>query len=280
MKTEEIIQAIGEDKTKPGIEGQFDEHIQAGDDPGGDRGGRRIAVWDKWGEVGYDRDYAPIVVVDVAEGIRAAALAAAQQLERRQGNLPDHLKGVVGRLLKGSIDWREQLAQFVTNAFGGLRRWLPPSRRHIGRGLYLQSSRQERLKAVVAIDTSGSTMCDLPKFFGELQGLLLTFGSYEITIVQCDAEVQHVEKFDETRTVDVLRLGKGELEFYGGGGTSFDPVFDYVEEHPEIEPSVLIYITDGYGIVRNEQPPYPVMWFLTGDGVKPTTWGVEARFGP
>ena len=132
-------QASGEDKTKPGIEGQFDEHIQEGDDPDEDTGGRRIAVWDKWGEVGYDRDYAPLVVVDVAEGIRAATLAAAQQLERRQGNLPSHLKGVVGQLLKGRIDWREQLAQFVTNAYGGSRRWLLPSRRHIGRGLYLQS---------------------------------------------------------------------------------------------------------------------------------------------
>jgi len=278
-------QAAGEDKTKPGIAGQFDEHIQEGDDPGdgrggrrGDgRGGRRLAVWDKWGEVGYDRDYAPLVVVDVAEGIRAATLAAAHQLERRQGDLPSHLKGVVGQLLKGRIDWREQLAQFVTNAFGGSRRWLPPSRRHIGRGLYLQSSRQERLKAVVAIDTSGSTTCDLPRFFGELQGLLATFGSYEITVVQCDAEVQHVEKFDETRTVDVLRLGLEELEFYGGGGTSFNPVFEYVAEHPELEPSVLIYITDGYGNVSVEQPPYPVMWLLTPDGVKPAVWGVEAR---
>ena len=270
-------QASGEDKTKPGIEGQFDEHIQKGDYPDEDRVGRRLAVWDKWGEVGYDRDYAPLVMVDIAEGIRAATLAAAQQLERRQGYLPSHLKGVVGRLLKGRIDWREQLAQFVTNAYGGSRRWLPPSRRHVGRGLYLQSSRQERLKAVVAIDTSGSTTCDLPQFFGELQGLLATFGSYEITVIQCDAEVQHVEKFDETRTVDVLRLGLEELEFYGGGGTSFDPVFDYVAEHPELEPSVLSYITDGYGNVREEQPPYPVMWLLTGDGVKPVKWGEEAR---
>jgi predicted metal-dependent peptidase len=267
----------GPDKTQPGVDGQFDEHIRDGDNPDDEGDSRRFAVWDKWGEVGYDRDYVPLVAVDVAEGIRAATLAAAQQIERQQGNLPRHLKGVVGRLLKGRIDWREQLAQFVTNAFGGSRRWLPPSRRHIGRGLYLQSSRQERLKAVVAIDTSGSTTCDLPRFFGELQGLLATFGSYEITVIQCDAEVQHVESFDETRTVDVLRLGLEELEFYGGGGTSFSPVFEYVAEHPELEPSVLIYITDGYGSVSVEQPPYPVMWLLTPDGVKPAVWGVEAR---
>ena len=269
--------STGEDKTSPGIEGQFDEHIQEGDNPDGNNPRRMPAVWDKWGEVGYDRDYAPLIAVDIAEGMRTAALAAAQQVERRQGNLPSHLKGVVGRLLKGRIDWREQLAQFVTNAFGGSRRWLPPSRRHIARGLYLQSSRQERLRAVVAIDTSGSTTCDLPRFFGELQGLLASFGSYEITVIQCDAAVQHIEKFDEMRTVDALRLGLDALEFYGGGGTSFQPVFDYVAERPELEPSVLIYITDGYGSVGKESPPYPVLWLLTGDGVKPALWGIEAR---
>ncbi len=34
-------------------------------------------------------------------------------------------------------------------------RWLPPARRHVWKGLYLQSQRSERLRAVVAIDTNG-----------------------------------------------------------------------------------------------------------------------------
>ena len=268
----------GGDKTEIGTEGQFDKHVRA-DDSAGDvqreqsmqRRTRQLAVWDKWGEVGYDPDYVPLVAVDVAETIRESVVAAAQQVERRRGTLPDHLKGVVGRLLKSEIDWKEALARFVTSAYGGSRRWLPPNRRHIGRGVYLQSSRQESLRAVVAIDTSGSTMYDLPQFFSELRGLLSSFGSYEITVIQCDAAVQHVEVYDGTRPIE-------ENVFYGGGGTSFDPVFQYVESHPETEPSVLIYLTDGCGTVRETPPPYPVLWLLTADGHVPAKWGAVARF--
>lgn len=267
----------GGDKTQVGTEGQFDEHVRADDSAEGVqrertmRRARQLAVWDKWGEVGYDPDYAPLVIVGIAETIRESVIAAAQQMERRRGTLPDHLKGVVGRLLKSEIDWKEALSRFVTSAFGGSRRWLPPNRRHIGRGVYLQSSRQASLRAVVAIDTSGSTMYDLPQFFSELRGLLSSFGSYEITVIQCDADVQHVEVYDGTRPIE-------EYVFYGGGGTSFDPVFQYVENHPETEPSVLIYLTDGCGSVRETPPPYPVLWLLTADGHVPATWGSVTRF--
>lgn len=269
----------GVDKTRAGTEGQFDRHVKDGDadepDPNVKQPGRKrqLAVWDKWGEVGYDPDYAPHVSVTVAEEVRESVVAATQQIERLRGTIPAHLKGVVERLMKAEIDWKEMLARFVTSAFGGSRRWLPPNRRHIGRGIYLQSSRQESLRAVVAVDTSGSTMYDLPQFFSELRGLLASFGRYEITVIQCDAAVQHVEVYDESQTIDV-----NPSEFYGGGGTSFDPVFQYVESHPETEPSVLIYLTDGCGSVRDIPPPYPVLWLLTADGCVPSKWGTVTRF--
>lgn len=37
----------------------------------------------------------------------------------------------------------------------------------------------------------------------------------------------------------------------------------------QIEPSCLIYITDGYGPAPDNPPPYPVLWILTGDGASP-----------
>ena len=61
------------------------------------------------------------------------------------------------------------------------------------------------------------------------------------------------------------------------GGTDFRPPFVYVAEHPEIEPSCLIYITDGYGSAPRNPPPYPVLWILTSDGTKPAPWGWELR---
>ena len=51
----------------------------------------------------------------------------------------------------------------------------------------------------------------------------------------------------------------------------------FFAEHPEIEPSCFIYITDGFGPAPDNPPPYPVLWLLTGDGEKPAPWGRELR---
>ena len=259
--------------------GQFDRHIYGGAaDEGGQSAGASEAgepVADRWGEVGFDKDFNPAIPKGLAEKIREWTVAVAQQVERTRGSLPAHLESVVRAALRPQIRWQEVLAQFVTSCYGGSRRWLPPSRRHLGRGLYLQSSRKERLRAVVAIDTSGSTTGDLPQFFSELTSLLNTFGDYELTVIQCDCEIQHVETFDAGNPFHAP-----EWKTFGHGGTDFRPPFDYAAEHPELEPSCLIYITDGCGPAPDRPPPYPVLWILTSDGEMPAPWGRGLRLRP
>ena len=265
---------------------QFDQHIYNGNSSHEDAshaqetsassalfaGDNTPAVTDQWGEVGFDKDYAPLITKELADKIRERIVAVAQQTERTRGTLPAHLESVVRAALRPQIRWQEVLAQFVTSCYGGSRRWLPPNRRHISQGLYLQSSRKERLHAAVAIDTSGSTTADLPQFFSELTSLLNTFGDYELTVIQCDCEIQNVEKFDAYN-----QFHSPDWKTFGHGGTDFRPPFIYVAEHPEIEPSCLIYITDGCGPAPDNPPPYPVLWLLTGDGEKPAPWGRELR---
>lgn len=253
---------IGSDK-------QFDKHIYPSTSSGEDD---TIVVTDQWGEVGFNKDYAPLITKELADKIRERIVAVAQQIERTRGTIPEHLANIVRAALRPQIRWQEVLAQFVTSCYGGSRRWLPPNRRHISQGLYLQSSRKERLQAAVAIDTSGSTTADLPQFFSELTSLLNTFGDYELTVMQCDCEIQNVEKFDAYTPFHSI-----DWKAYGHGGTDFRPPFVYVAEHSEIEPSCLIYITDGCGPAPDNPPPYPVLWILTGNGEKPAPWGWDLR---
>lgn len=250
--------------------GQFDRHIYGGDTDGEE--GILPPVSDQWGEVGLDKDFTPSVPNTLAEKTRERIVAVAQQMQRTRGTVPAHLESLVRAALRPQIRWQEVLAQFVTSCYGGSRRWLPPSRRHLGSGLYLQSARKERLRAVVAIDTSGSTTADLPRFFTELGSLLGAFGDYELTILQCDCEIQHVERFDAANPFHAP-----EWEAFGHGGTDFRPPFDYVARHPELEPSCLIYLTDGCGPAPERPPPYPVLWILTNGGNKPAGWGWELR---
>ena len=48
-------------------------------------------------------------------------------------------------------------------------------------------------------------------------------------------------------------------------------------EHPELEPNLLIYFTDGYGDCSDRAPAYPVMWLLTKDGHE-LPWGWNVKF--
>ena len=275
----------GDGRESEHIKGQgggqgFDKHLEKNADAGeagnDDRAGGANDGAGKAGNEERDPDYSPEIAPGAEERCRERLTAAVQQCERMKGTLPAGLKAVVEAVLKPEIGWRELLAQFVTSCYGGSRRWLPPARRHVHEGLYLQSMRSERLRAIVAIDTSGSTQGDLPKFFSELNALLDTFGSYELTVIQCDAEVGRVETFDDAAPLDPYR----KWEATGGGGTDFRPVFRYVDEHPELEPNLLIYFTDGYGDCPDRAPAYPVMWLLTKDGhEQPWGWNVKFQKG-
>ncbi len=226
---------------------------------------------------GFDQHDLPELPVDegAAEEVRQIVISVAQTIERAQGKLPAHVPAIVEAALRPQLRWQELLAQFVTSCYGGSRRWLPPNRRYVHRRLYLPSSRHERLKAIVALDTSGSTQGDLPRFFTELTSLLKSFGDYELTVIQCDAEIQEVKKFSP---YEGPLPQDAQWKAKGLGGTDFRPVFKYIGEHGELEPSLLVFFTDGLGNAPEKAPKYPVLWLLTSDGKPPATWGQVVRF--
>ena len=100
--------------------------------------------------------------------------------------------------------------------------------------------------------------------------LLNSFGQYELTVICCDAEIQSVETFSPENPFD----GK-KVKFKGCGGTSFKPVFDYVDKNL-LDVQILIYFTDGYGD-DPKKPPYPVMWVITPNGENRIRWGYEGK---
>ena len=243
----------------------MDSHLEPGDEknpvPGED---------DEGGEAVIDPDFKVEFNSHIEDKVREMVVEAASQCEKMRGKLPAGVEQVLEKFRSGTLHWKELLAQFVTSCFGGERRWLPPNRRYISSGLYLQSRRDSQLKAVLAVDTSGSTHADLPRFAGELSNLLNTFGNYELKVICCDAEIQSVELFSDMTPFD----GK-KFKFKGGGGTAFTPVFEYLKKE-QSPPELLIYLTDGYGD-RPEKPGYPVMWVITSGGKNFISWGMEAK---
>ena len=244
---------------------EFDKHLQKGvDDVPGEipaQGGDMPVI---------DPDYQVDFGSNPEESIREKVVEAAVQCEKQRGSLPGNIAEIVEEFRAGKLHWKELLAQFVTSCFGGSRRWLPPNRRYVSSGLYLQSRRDAKLQAVLAIDTSGSTNRDLPQFAAELVNLLNTFGQYELKVICCDYEIQCIETYSADNPFN------GEkIKFAGGGGTSFKPVFKYLKDNPT-ESQILIYFTDGEGDIP-EKPPYPVMWVITPNGKNHIPWGYEIK---
>jgi len=275
----------GKDGNSTGkLEGQFDSHTYGGDpedssngnpqENGSETGSSRVK--DQWGDVGYDEDFKPKIDSDFAEKMREAVIAEVQRCEQTKGDVPSGLDGIIKEMLKPEISWKDVLSQFVTTCFGGKRKWLPPSRRHVYDEIYLQSRRDEKIKVGCLVDTSGSCWGDLSKFFGELSGLLNSFGNYDLFVIQCDAAVHGCDQYDAGNPFPVD--DPSSIDIKGCGGSDFRPAFKYIRENA-LEFDALVCFTDGYIDVPTYDPGYPVLWVLTKDGNENLCdWGQKLKF--
>ena len=272
------------------FKGQFDKHVYDGMEDGqpnqsnngqngdGDSNNNSYGeLTDKYGKVGLDSDFQPKVSKDFADKMRETIVSEAQRVEKMKGSLPAHIKELVKKCMTPQLKWQEILAQFITKTYNsGVRSWLPPNRRHVYNGLYIQSRQAAKIKACVVIDTSGSTYGDRQTFLTELNGLVKSFGQYELTIMCADAEVASCNTYTQDDDLDIESNG---FEMAGGGGTSFCPAFDYVLDN-QIDCDCLIYLTDGYGDAPKKNPiGIPVLWVITKDGTEDfCDWGQKIRF--
>ena len=216
------------------------------------------------GQGNNDSDFNPKIAKSFCEDMREIAISQLQKCALMQGAMPIGIESFVKKLEKPEVPWQEHLAQFITQIHTGKLEWTPPSRRHLYRDLYLQSHREKKIKIALAIDTSGSTYSILPNFFAELESLMKSFDAYEVTRIDCDADVEKVVVYDHD-TAPFSKNDSTGIEWRGGGGTSFVPPFEYVKEK-NLDIDAMVYLTDGFGDAPEKQPSYPVLWVLPKDG--------------
>ncbi|WP_291425721.1 VWA-like domain-containing protein [Deinococcus sp.] len=185
------------------------------------------------------------------------AMAQARSVEAmsgEHGHDPLGMHRELQRLAPARLDWRAQLWRFLARTpvdFGGF------DRRFVGRGLYLEALDDESLRALVAVDTSGSVDDDAVRaLVGEVQGVLGAYPHVKATLYYADTEAYG--PFE-------LRPGDAIPEPQGGGGTDFRPIFQLIAEH---EPDVLIYLTDGYGDFPEEVPRVATLWVVPPGGLE------------
>lgn len=124
---------------------------------------------------------------------------------------------------------------------------------------------------VIAIDTSGSVQGEIvQRFLQRTCDVLRQSGSFtrrvEIYLVQCDAEIQSVQRLTD---LDQLNELIPRLRLRGFGGTDFRPVFEYVDQLLETRRLTrlngLLYFTDGVGTYPEKAPAYKTAFIFNRD---------------
>lgn len=187
-----------------------------------------------------------------------------QAARKAQGDLPGDLAHQLSIGQDGAVDWRAKLREFLTDRFREDFRWTPPNRRYLDRDFLVPSLSGQGGLVAFAVDTSGSMGDDeVAACVGEVREAMEMLPGLEVLLIQCDAEVQDVQRVREPDALDAI-------EVHGRGGTDFRPVFEEIDGPREDGRSVdaLVYLTDLHGTFPAQAPAVPVLWVgTTGEEV-------------
>jgi predicted metal-dependent peptidase len=191
-------------------------------------------------------------------------MAGAAQQAMQAGKLRGELKRMIDHLLQPQLPWRMLLARYMNSITREDYSWSRPSRRE---GDYLMPSlRSHQLDLVVAVDTSGSIKDgEMQEFIDEVDALKAQVRA-RVTLLPCDATLSPGAPF----LFEPWEQFQRPARLGGGGGTSFRPVFQWVEQQG-LQPDLLVYFTDADGDFPADEPVYPVIWLVKGRGGVP--WG-------
>ncbi len=191
-------------------------------------------------------------------------LAGAAQQAMRAGKLSGLLARMVDHLLQPQLPWRMLLARYMTMQGREDFNYARPARRE-GEAI-LPSLRSAQVDVVVGVDTSGSiSQSELDQFLSEVDAIKGQMKA-RITLLACDVQLAPGSPWI-FEAWEPVRL---PAEIQGGGGTSFVPVFAWVEAQ-NIRPDLMLYFSDAEGTFPQQEPDYPVLWLVKGKAKIP--WG-------
>lgn len=185
------------------------------------------------------------------------------QSARQCGSVPGGMERYIEEACAPKMPWYAVLRQYASEILQIDYNWNVPDQRWLsGTALsdgthtapvYLPDLWDERIRAAVYVDTSGSMSDDdLGICLAEIDSLLKTFGIIDLRIMAGDTCVE----FDKTYKAGMKvprSLGRG------GGGTSFVPLFEQLEKEAE-KPRILIVMTDMCATYPTFTPSFPVIF--------------------
>ncbi|MCK4307262.1 hypothetical protein KAW50_03430 [candidate division WOR-3 bacterium] len=182
--------------------------------------------------------------------------------QQQKGNVPAGLLRELGELEYPELPWyqiiRQRLARLEKQ-----RTWRRPSKKYLP-FFFPGSIKNRSIKAVVAIDTSGSmSKDDITKAISEVFGLARTFKSFKFWICWIDTQV-----YDWIEVSAENQRKLKALKPKGGGGTDFRPVFKTIKDKFVDSIDCLVFFTDGYGDFPSKEPMYKTYWVTRSNDIR------------
>ncbi len=202
-------------------------------------------------EAGSDPEDAQAVVRELVNS------AVDMMSEESRGRMPAHFMSRVELINKPPVlSWQAILKKYIGTISANKRTTRMRLNRRQPERFDLSGRVDDKvLKIAVAIDTSGSVNDHMiSQIFNEIFAILAK-RKHEITVIECDAEVQRVYR--------AKNAGEIQKKVAGRGGTMFTPVIEYINKDKYFRDALLIYFTDGFGEREIPKPKtYRNLWVV------------------
>ncbi len=196
-------------------------------------------------------------------------LAGAAQTAMQAGKLGGAMARMVEYMRQPQLPWRALLARYMSASARDDYSYSRPSSRR-GDPAIFPSLRSAQINIAVGVDISGSVNKDeMNQFLSEVDVIKGNMRA-RITLLPCDQALSEGAPWIFEPWED-LRM---PTQYTGGGGTSFLPVFEWVDAQDQ-HPDLLVYFTDAQGKFPEELPDYPVIWLVKGK--QPVPWGQRVQ---
>ena len=218
-------------------------------------------------------------MLQAAESMKAREQADLQSGKKACGSVPACVERYLKELKHPQVDWRTILDEFVQEEINDYS-FCPPDRRFSESDFFLPdfNEKEDKIEKILfMIDTSGSMSDEeITDCYSEVKGAIDQFnGRLEGWLGFFDAKVVTPEPFGDEEEFKVIHPK-------GGGGTSFEAIFQYIRKHMEDDlPVSIIILTDGYAPYpkREAAMGIPVLWIVNNEEMTPP-WGRIARILP
>lgn len=192
------------------------------------------------------------------------------------GDVPEFIKRMIDKMKEPTVDWKKILNNFVQERICDYS-FSPPDRRFADTGFFLPDFNEKDFvckEVLFMADTSCSVRDrELAIVYSEIKGAIEQFdGKLSGKLGFFDADVTPPLPFE---SVDDLM----KIIPYGGGGTDFRAIFDYLHDYRRDElPACIVIFTDGDGPYPDEVDAMgiPVLWVINNLRFTPP-WGKVTR---